>query len=146
MSANFPTRSRRVPQARKLLGDRRVLLVREALAEVLQDRPRVLPACDRGAQCLDQVVDTYSACAIALIGTLPDTLHDRAISIDLKRRLRSETIEPYRPDRACRSSRRARPQGSALGRRQRRARRRCSQPDMPDGIINREADKTGGRC
>jgi hypothetical protein len=43
---------------------------------------------------------TFSACVIALIGSLPDTLHDRAVVIDLKRRLPSETIEPFRPDRA----------------------------------------------
>ena len=127
-----------MPQARKLLGDRRVLLVREALAEVLQDRPRVLPACDRGAQCLDQVVDTYSACAIALIGTLPDTLHDRAISIDLKRRLRSETIEPYRPDRAAHLDVLARKEVRWADDNAERV--AAAEPDMPDGIINREAD------
>ena len=36
---------------------------------------------------------TYAACAIALIGTLPATLHDRSAPvIDLKRRLMSEKV------------------------------------------------------
>src|SRR5262249_56752419 len=43
---------------------------------------------------------TYSACAVALIGALPDTLHDRSVTVDLKRRLPSEKAEPFRPDRA----------------------------------------------
>src|SRR5215831_113217 len=36
----------------------------------------------------------------ALIGQLPDTLHDRAVTIDLQRRRASETITSFRPDRA----------------------------------------------
>src|SRR5262249_8887595 len=43
---------------------------------------------------------TYAAVAIALIGALPDTLHDRAVTVDLKRRLPSEKVDPFRPDRA----------------------------------------------
>jgi hypothetical protein len=43
---------------------------------------------------------TYSAVAIALIGTLPDTLYDRSVVIDLKRRLAKEKIAPFRFDRA----------------------------------------------
>src|SRR5262245_6308999 len=42
----------------------------------------------------------YAAVAIALIGQLPDTLHDRAVTIDLQRRRASETITSFRPDRA----------------------------------------------
>jgi Protein of unknown function (DUF3631) len=42
----------------------------------------------------------YTAVAIALIGQLPDTLHDRAVTIDLQRRRASETITSFRPDRA----------------------------------------------
>jgi Protein of unknown function (DUF3631) len=42
----------------------------------------------------------YAAAAIALIGQLPDTLHDRAVTIDLQRRRASETITSFRPDRA----------------------------------------------
>jgi putative DNA primase/helicase len=39
---------------------------------------------------------TYAACAIALIGKLPDTLADRAISIELRRRLPNEPIRSLR--------------------------------------------------
>jgi Protein of unknown function (DUF3631) len=42
----------------------------------------------------------YTAVAIALIGQLPDTLHDRAVTIDLQRRRASETVTSFRPDRA----------------------------------------------
>src|SRR5262245_5177996 len=42
---------------------------------------------------------TYSAVAIAIIGSLPETLHDRSVVIDLKRRLPSETISPFYADR-----------------------------------------------
>jgi hypothetical protein len=42
---------------------------------------------------------TYAACVIALIGQLPGTLSDRSVMIDLKRRLPSESIEPFRLDR-----------------------------------------------
>jgi putative DNA primase/helicase len=81
---------------------------------------------------------TYSACAIALIGSLPDTLHDRAIGIDLKRRLRSETIEPYRPDRAGHLDVLARKEVRwAADNAERVA---ATEPEMPAGIINREAD------
>src|SRR5215469_9295265 len=62
----------------------------------------------RGGQVLRTIGDdheprafsTYSACAIALIGRLPETLHDRSVIVSLKRRLSSEAIKPFRPDRA----------------------------------------------
>src|SRR4029077_17848145 len=81
---------------------------------------------------------TYGACAIALIGALPDTLHDRAITIDLKRRLASEKVAAFRSDRA-----------EHLDVLARQARRwtadnaehvAATDPGMPAGIINRAAD------
>jgi hypothetical protein len=81
---------------------------------------------------------TYSACAIALIGKLPDTLHDRAIQIDLKRRLRSEKIEPYRPDRAGHLDVLARKEARWTADNAERV--AATEPEMPEGIINREAD------
>jgi hypothetical protein len=81
---------------------------------------------------------TYSACAIALIGELPDTLHDRSIAVDLKRRLPSEQVEPFRSDRtdyldllARQVARWAGDHSDAIT---------AADPDMPAGIINREAD------
>jgi putative DNA primase/helicase len=80
----------------------------------------------------------YSAVAIALIGTLPDTLHDRSVIVDLKRRLPSEKIEPFRPDRADHLDVLAR---KAVRWAQDNAERIAAiDPVMPDGIINREAD------
>ena len=81
---------------------------------------------------------TYSACAIALIGKLPDTLYDRAVVIDLKRRLPEEKIAPFRPDRAGDLDVLAR----QLARWARDHADRIAEvdPEMPAGIFNREAD------
>src|SRR5215831_19620373 len=74
----------------------------------------------------------------ALIGQLPDTLHDRAVTIDLQRRRASETITSFRPDRADhldvlarKMARWARDHADRVGE---------ADPAMPDGILNRKAD------
>ena len=84
------------------------------------------------------VFSTYSACAIALIGELPDTLRDRSVSITLKRRLASEQIARFRHDRvehlrvlARQAARWCRDHAAAVG---------TADPDLPDGIFNREGD------
>ena len=81
---------------------------------------------------------TYSACAIAVIGALPDTLHDRSVVVDLKRRFPSEPIESFRLDRtghldvfARKAARWTKDHARAIA---------AHDPDMPPGIINREAD------
>src|SRR5215831_5405949 len=81
---------------------------------------------------------TYSACAVALIGALPDTLHDRSVTVDLKRRLVSEKAEPFRPDRADQLDVLARK--AARWAQDHAARVADADPVMPDGIINRAAD------
>jgi Protein of unknown function (DUF3631) len=82
--------------------------------------------------------NTFCPTVISLIGTLPDTLHDRSVTIDLKRRLRTETVEPFRPDRANHLDVLARKAGRwAKDNAERIAN---ADPKMPDGIINREAD------
>src|SRR5262249_17643995 len=81
---------------------------------------------------------TYSACAVALIGALPDTLHDRSVTVDLKRRLPSEKAEPFRPDRADQLDVLARK--AARWAQDQAARVADANPAMPDGIINRAAD------
>ena len=80
----------------------------------------------------------YTAVAIALIGALPDTLHDRAVTIDLQRRRPNEMITPYRPDRADhldtlarKAMRWAEDHADRIGE---------WDPAMPDGVINRMAD------
>src|SRR5262245_18574230 len=74
----------------------------------------------------------------ALIGQLPDTLHDRAVTIDLQRRRASETITSFRPDRADhldvlarKMARWAKDHADRVGE---------ADPAMPDGILNRKAD------
>ena len=81
---------------------------------------------------------TYSACAIALIGRLPDTLHDRSVVIDLRRRLPTEEVKSFRPDRvdhlnvlARQIARWAQDHAATVA---------ASDPEMPSGIYNREAD------
>jgi putative DNA primase/helicase len=81
---------------------------------------------------------TYSACAIALIGKLPETLTDRSVAIDLRRRRPDEQIEAFRFDRT-----------GPLDRAARRAARWALDyanlvsgidPTMPAGVYNRAAD------
>jgi putative DNA primase/helicase len=81
---------------------------------------------------------TYGAVAIALIGSLPDTLHDRSVVMELKRKLKTETVAPFRPDRAGyldvltrKAARWTQDNAEAIA---------DADPTMPDGIINREAD------
>ena len=81
---------------------------------------------------------TYCACAIALIGELPDTIHDRSVIVDLKRRLRSERITPFRPDRADHLDELARK--AVRWTKDNAVRVGEADPEMPDGIINRAAD------
>jgi hypothetical protein len=106
----------------------------------------VLNGNRQGSQVLRLVGDehtarafaTYGACAIALIGNLPDTLHDRSVVVDLKRRLRTETVEPFRPDRAGHLDALARK--AARWAEDNAERAVATDPVMPAGIINREAD------
>jgi hypothetical protein len=81
---------------------------------------------------------TYSACAIALIGKLPATLADRSITAELRRRLASEAVEPFRHDRtthldmlARKAARWASDNADCV---------RGADPDIPAGIFNRVAD------
>jgi Protein of unknown function (DUF3631) len=80
----------------------------------------------------------FTAVAIALIGALPDTLHDRSVTIELKRRQANEPITPFRPDRADhldvlarKIARWVKDNGRRVG---------DTDPGMPPGIINRAAD------
>jgi hypothetical protein len=79
---------------------------------------------------------TYTAVAIALIGTLPDTLHDRSVVIDLKRRLPKEKITPFRFDRAGHLDVLARM--AARWSADNAERVAAADPEMP--VINREGD------
>jgi putative DNA primase/helicase len=69
---------------------------------------------------------------------LPGTLADRSVTIDLKRRLPSETIEPFRLDRTAHLDILARQ--AARWAQDNAENVRAANPDMPEGIYNREAD------
>ena len=90
---------------------------------------------------------TYAAVAIALIGTLPDTLHDRSVVIELKRRLLKEKIAPFRFDRAGHLDVLARM--AARWAADNAERVAATDPKMPKGVINRAGRQlaaVGGDC
>ena len=128
---------------------RPTLLVDEAdtfLAEADELRGVLNSGHRKGGQVLRTVGDeheprsfsTYSAVAIAVIGNLPDTLADRSVIVDLKRRLPSESIESFRSDRAAHLD--------VLARQTTRwaadnaARVAEVDPVMPASLYNRDAD------
>ena len=86
-----------------------------------------------------RIFSTYSAVAIALIGKLPPTLHDRSAPVvDLKRRLRSEKVDSFRLDRtatlddlAFKAARWAFDNMEQI---------QAADPKTPEGLFNRDAD------
>jgi hypothetical protein len=86
-----------------------------------------------------EVVDfpVFAAVALAGLGDLPDTIMSRSVVIRMRRRLNTETVEPYR-------ARLHEPQGHIL--RDRLAAwaemidGQLPYPDMPDGVTDRPAD------
>ena len=125
------------------------LLVDEAdtfLAEADELRGILNSGHRRGGSVLRTVGDdheprafaTYAAVAIGIIGILPDTLADRSISVDLKRKLSSEVTECFRIDRvghlevlARKAARWAADNASQIA---------VADPEMPPGVHSREAD------
>ena len=81
---------------------------------------------------------TYCAVAIALIGKLPPTLHDRSIVIDLKRRLRSEKVESFHLD--CTAALDDLVSKAARWAFDNAAKIQAADPKTPDGLFNRDAD------
>lgn len=81
----------------------------------------------------------YAPAAVAGIGTLPDTIMDRAVVIRMRRRAPGEQIRDYR-------ERTTRPEGDALRDQlaawaaQVKDRVGCPWPDMPPGVADRPAD------
>jgi hypothetical protein len=85
-----------------------------------------------------RVFSTHCPVVIAMIGKLPDTLDDRSIKIELKRRLPTEFVSCFRGDRvdalkdlARKEARWAADNASRLAH---------ADPELPPGIFNREAD------
>jgi hypothetical protein len=77
--------------------------------------------------------------AMAGLGRLPDTIHDRCVVIELRRRARDEDVEPYR-------LRHVRGEANELARRLAAWAARhhdelaAADPEMPEGITDRPAD------
>jgi putative DNA primase/helicase len=81
---------------------------------------------------------TFAPCGIALIGTLPPTLADRSIPIELNRRRPNEPVESFRPDRtghldalARQAARWAQDNAVAVA---------AVDPEMPAEVTNRARD------
>ena len=81
---------------------------------------------------------TFAPMVIAGIGSQHETIMDRSIKISLSRKLPTETVENFRPDRAPQLEHLARmiarfaeDHRDALGK---------ADPDMPAGVYNRMAD------
>ena len=81
---------------------------------------------------------TWAAIAVALIGKLPDTLEDRSIAIEMKRKKPDETVEKFRRNRlakladlASMAARWAADNAEAL---------RAATPDIPSELHDRAAD------
>jgi hypothetical protein len=129
-------------------GYRPTLLVDEAdtfLSEADELRGVLNSGHRRGGQVVRTVGDdheprafsTFAPVTIAIIGSLPDTLADRSVSVDLKRRMPSEKVESFRFDRvahldvlARQTARWAQDHAGTLA---------AADPKMP-GLHNREAD------
>jgi putative DNA primase/helicase len=92
----------------------------------------------RGDDHEPRLFATFCPCAIALIGTLPSTLADRSVHIELSRRRSNERVESFRPDRAGhldqlarQAARWARDNAIAVG---------AADPEMPEEVTNRARD------
>ncbi|MER6733606.1 DUF3631 domain-containing protein [Streptomyces puniciscabiei] len=92
-----------------------------------------------GANQTVQAFHSYTAVAVAGLGSLPDTIRDRSVNIRMRRRARNEKIEPYR-------TRIHEKEGFALRDRlatwaeQVTERVMGAWPEMPDDITDRPAD------
>jgi putative DNA primase/helicase len=129
-------------------GYRPTLLVDEAdtfLSEADELRGTLNSGHRKGGQVVRTVGDdheprafsTFAAVTIAIIGNLPDTLADRSVTVDLKRRMPSEKVASFRFDRvghldvlARQAARWAQDHAGTIS---------AADPEMP-GIHNREAD------
>jgi hypothetical protein len=91
-----------------------------------------------GDQHETRAFTTYTPCAIAAIGSLPGTVMDRSVVVDLARRKPNEKIEAFRLDRtvaldeiARRIVRWAEDNADAIG---------ALDPETPPTLFNRDAD------
>lgn len=85
-----------------------------------------------------RIFGTWAATVIAMIGKLPDTLHDRCIEIRLRRRLPDEPVTRFRADRPGDLARLARMAARWAADHQEAL--KAADPEIPRGVHDRMAD------
>ncbi len=86
-----------------------------------------------------QDFNVYCAKALAGIGTLPDTITDRSLSIRLKRRKKTESVERFRRSKTEPAGHALRDRLGAWGKKNGRALKRA-RPKVPDQLSDRMQD------
>ena len=94
-----------------------------------------------GEEHVPRTFGTWAPTAVAMIGSLPDTLADRSIEIRLRRRLASEPLIRFRADRATDLAQLGR-MAARWGADHLEALRRAD-PSIPQGLHDRAADNWG---
>jgi hypothetical protein len=90
-----------------------------------------------GSVAVPEELPAFCAVALAGLNDLPDTIHSRAIIIKMRRRAPDETVEPYRRREREKEGYGLRDRLAAWAA---AAASRITVPDMPNGIIDRDAD------
>jgi len=90
-----------------------------------------------GSVVIPEELPAFCAVALAGLNDLPDTIHSRAIIIKMRRRAPGEIVEPYRRRDREREGHGLRDRLAAWAA---AAIDRITVPDMPDGIVDRDAD------
>jgi hypothetical protein len=132
-----------IDEADALFGTKRAAEQNEDLRSLLNagwQRGRTVLRCV-GPNQTPTDFDTFSMCALAAIGTLPDTIVDRGVVIDLKRRRPGETVARFRMRRDTAPLLALRAQLTAWVRDGERLTALADdEPDMPESIEDRLQD------
>ncbi|SEF13772.1 Protein of unknown function [Jiangella alba] len=102
-------------------------------------RGAVVGRCTKGAkgQMVTEELPAYAAVALAGLGNLPDTILTRSVVIRMRRRSTSEQVEPWR-------ERRHKAEAALIAKRLEEwsnfIRPKLTEPEMPEGIEDRNAD------
>ena len=91
----------------------------------------------QGSVAVPEELPAFCAAALAGLNDLPDTIHSRAVIVRMRRRASDEIIEPYRRRVHEGEGYRLR---DCLAAWAAAAADRITVPDMPDGIVDRDAD------
>jgi len=92
-----------------------------------------------GKKIVVEEIEAFAAVALAGLGDLPDTLMSRAIVVRMRRRAPGETVEPYRR-RVHGDDGEALRERLAAWAESKEIEASGAWPDMPDSIVDREAD------